>query len=174
MNIRDVNKATRVRFRKAERPDIPALVAMLADDQLGSGREATEAKDIGIYLRAFDDMQAQQGNDYLLAVDTDDNILGCAQLVLIPGLSRSGMKRAQIEGVRVVVEARGLGIGRRLLQEARAIAEDNGCGLIQLTTDRVRTEALGFYKSLGYEKSHWGLKLALRSDPQTIPGSGRW
>ncbi len=171
MNIREANKASSVRFRKAKRGDIPAVVAMLADDLLGSGREATDAKDIELYLQAFDDMKAQGGNDYLLAVDAADNILGCAQLVLIPGLSRGGMKRAQIEGVRVAAEARGLGIGRRLLQEARAIAEDNGCGLIQLTSDRVRTEALRFYNSLGYEKSHWGLKLALKSDAQTIPGS---
>ncbi len=161
MKTKVLNKRGAVRFRFAGRVDVPSIVAMLADDVLGSDREETDWRDEGAYLKAFDEMEAQDGNQYLLAVDQDDNILGCIQIILIPGLSRAGMKRAQIEGVRVAKTARGLGIGNRLVAEVHAIALRQGCGLVQLTTDRSRVDALRFYESLGYENSHHGLKFAL-------------
>ncbi len=161
METKGLNKRDAVRFRFAGRDDVPSIVAMLADDVLGSDREETDRRDEGVYLKAFDEMEAQGSNQYLLAVDQDDNILGCVQIILIPGLSRAGMKRAQIEGVRVAKTARGLGIGSRLVAEVHAIALRQGCGLVQLTTDRSRVDALRFYESLGYENCHHGLKFAL-------------
>ncbi len=161
MKTKGLNNRDAVRFRFAGRDDVPSIVAMLADDVLGSDREETDRQDEGVYLEAFDEMEAQGNNQYLLAVDQDDNILGCVQIILIPGLSRAGMKRAQIEGVRVAKTARGLGIGSRLMAEVHAIALRQGCGLVQLTTDRSRVNALRFYESLGYENSHHGLKFAL-------------
>ena len=152
---------TEIQFRYANRDDVPAIVALLADDELGSARETANANELDSYLLAFDDMQAQGGNNYLLAIDNMGEILGCAQLTLIPGLSRSGMKRAQIEGVRVSRHARGLGVGRKLFKHVEKIATASGCGMIQLTTDRTREEALKFYEALGYEKSHWGMKRSL-------------
>lgn len=151
---------TAIRFRQARRDDVPAIAALLADDVLGTERESP---DENAYLKAFGDMQAQGGNQYLVAVDSDGdgNILGCAQLVIIPGLSRTGMKRALVEGVRVAAAARGQGIGKRLMAEIHAIAAAEGCGLVQLTTDRARDAALGFYQRLGYVHSHHGMKLAL-------------
>jgi len=161
MKTEGMGEQDAVRFRFAERDDVPSVVALLADDVLGSKREGTDRQDMGVYLKAFDEMEAQGGNRYLLAVDQDDTILGCVQIVLIPGLSRTGMKRAQVEGVRVAKSARSLGIGSRLMAEVHAIALRQGCGLIQLTTDRSRADAHRFYESLGYENSHHGLKLAL-------------
>ena len=76
MKTKGLNKRGAVRFRFAGREDVPLIVAMLADDVLGSDREETDRQDDGIYLKAFDDMEAQDGNQYLLAVDQDDNILG--------------------------------------------------------------------------------------------------
>jgi GNAT superfamily N-acetyltransferase len=161
MNDRVTSGQDSVRFRYAGRDDIRSIVAMLADDVLGDKREGTDRQDLSVYLKAFDDMAAQGGNRYLLAEDRDGAILGCVQIVLIPGLSRTGMKRAQVEGVRVAKSARGLGIGGQLMAEVQAIAMREGCGLIQLTTDRSRADAHRFYESIGYVNSHRGLKLAL-------------
>ena len=149
-----------VHFRFAERADVAAVVALLADDELGAGREQTGAGALAKYLAAFDDMTAQGDNRYLLAQNAEGEILGCVQITLITGLSRAGAKRAQLEGVRVAGTARGLGIGGRLLGEAHAIAAREGCTLVQLTTDRRRDEALRFYEQLGYDNSHHGLKLS--------------
>ena len=105
-------------------------------------------------------MQAQGGNDYLLA-ELDGELAGCLQLTVIPGLSRLGMRRAQIEGVRVDRRFRGSGVGAALFRHAIERARAAGCGLVQLTTDKARPEALRFYERLGFAASHEGLKLAL-------------
>ena len=146
-------------FRFAELADVAAIVALLADDALGQGREIEENPEL--YLKAFEEMEAQDRNKYLLAVDGDDSILGCVQISVIAGLSRSGMKRAQLEGIRMLDAARGRGIGAKLMAKAHETAADWGCGLVQLTTDRSREDALRFYQQLGYQKSHHGMKLAL-------------
>ncbi len=147
-----------IQFRFAERNDISSIVSMLADDSLGAAREAANSVAQGAYSKAFDEMEAQGINKYLLAINTEDKILGCLQITIIPGLSRGGMKRALLEGIRVTKSARGQGIGRKLMDEAHAVARRHDCGLVQLTTDRSRTEALRFYEDLGYENSHHGLK----------------
>ncbi|MEE8351575.1 MAG: GNAT family N-acetyltransferase [Rhodospirillales bacterium] len=156
-NIPDV-----VLFRFANRNDVPTIAALLADDVLGLEREDTGGQNGDVYLKAFDDMEAQGGNHYLLAVHGDDDtILGCLQIILIPGLSRTGMKRAQVEGVRVAKTARRLGIGNLLMAEVHKIALEESCGLVQLTTDHSRADTLRFYEGLGYENTHHGLKASL-------------
>ncbi|MEO1471116.1 MAG: GNAT family N-acetyltransferase [Pseudomonadota bacterium] len=146
-----------VRIREATGADLDAIVALLADDPLGATREAPG--DLA-YARAFAAMAAQPGNTLLVATE-GAAILGCLQLTVIHGLSRRGMARAQIEGVRVAAIARARGIGRRLVEDAIARARAAGCGLVQLTTDRTRPEAHRFYESLGFEASHLGLKRPL-------------
>jgi ribosomal protein S18 acetylase RimI-like enzyme len=148
-----------MRIRLARREDLPALARLLADDTLGAGRESPN--DPAPYERAFDAMQAQGGNDILVAEGDDGAILGCLQLTLIPGLSRRGVTRAQIEGVRVSGAHRGARIGEALMQEAIARAKSAGCGLVQLTTDKSRADAHRFYERLGFVATHDGMKLAL-------------
>ncbi len=83
------------------------------------------------------------------------------QLTLIPGLSRGGMKRALVEAVRVRADLRGQRIGEALMRHVEQRARDAGCGLVQLTTDRQRLAAHGFYERLGYQPSHVGMKKKL-------------
>lgn len=147
-----------LRFRFARREDLPTIVKLLTDDTLGERREVA---DLEVYQKAFADMESEGDNHYLLALGDDDMILGCLQLTLISGLSRSGTKRAQIEGVRVAESARGQGVGKQMMEEAHAIARKRGCGLAQLTTDTTRKGALEFYQNLGYEASHHGMKCTL-------------
>ena len=147
-------------FRVARRADLPAIVRMLADDGLGKGREQPTDPLPRAYGDAFDRMAAQPGNIYLLA-ELDGEVAGCLQLTVIHGLSRMGMSRAQIEGVRVAESHRGQGIGEALFREAIERARAAGCGLVQLTTDKTRPDALRFYEKLGFTASHEGMKLPL-------------
>jgi len=147
-----------VTIRTAQREDVPAIAALLADDSLGATRE--DAADPTAYFRAFEEMAAQGGNLALVA-DRGAEVIGCLQLTIIPGLSRRGAKRGQIEGVRVSAACRGLGIGERLIRHAIGVARDAGCGLVQLTSDRARPDAHRFYERLGFVASHAGFKLAL-------------
>jgi ribosomal protein S18 acetylase RimI-like enzyme len=147
-----------ITIRLARREDVPAIIALLADDLLGRTRENTS--DPAPYLRAFDDMAAQGGNIALVA-ERAGEIIGCLQLTMIPGLSRHGIKRGQIEGVRVGGAHRGLKIGERLIRHAIDIAQSEGCGLVQLTSDVSRPDAHRFYERLGFVASHAGFKLTL-------------
>jgi ribosomal protein S18 acetylase RimI-like enzyme len=149
-----------VSIRHARRDDLAAIVRLLADDVLGAQRERVEDPVASVYVRAFDEMAGQPGNDLLVAV-RDHEIVGCLQLTVIPGLSRAGMRRAQIESVRVGSGHRGLRIGERLVTEAIARAREADCGLVQLTSDATRADARRFYERLGFEATHVGMKLSL-------------
>ncbi|WP_417514106.1 GNAT family N-acetyltransferase [Minwuia sp.] len=153
-----------VSFRTATEADVPAIVAMLADDTLGQGRE--DQTDLAPYLMAFRDMEAQGGNGMILAVDGNGDITGCLQLTLIPGLSRGGALRGQIESVRVAASARGQKIGEKLIGHAIEQAQAAGATLIQLTSDLKRTDAIRFYERLGFVNSHAGMKLEVRREPK--------
>ena len=89
-----------ITIRPARREDVPAIVALLADDPLGRTRETATDPLPSAYRRAFDDIAAQPGN-FLLVAERDGTIAGCLQLTVIPGLSRHGLKRGLIEAVRV-------------------------------------------------------------------------
>jgi GNAT superfamily N-acetyltransferase len=144
-------------FRDARRDEVPRIVALLADDVLGAGREA-EVDDA--YWAAFDDIAADPRNRLIVA-EADGQLAGTLQLTFLPGLSRHGTLRAQIEGVRVAAPGRGQGLGRAMIEWAVDEARRNGCGLVQLTSDKRRADAIRFYESLGFEPSHEGLKLPL-------------
>jgi ribosomal protein S18 acetylase RimI-like enzyme len=149
-----------VQVRVARRADVPAIVRLLADDALGATREHPEEPLAQAYWDAFDAMEAQEGNELLVA-EVEGAIVGCLQLTIIPGLSRGGMKRGQLEGVRVSSRHRGHGIGEVLARAAIERARTQGCRLVQLTTDRTRVDAHRFWERLGFEASHVGMKLPL-------------
>ncbi|MFT0851068.1 GNAT family N-acetyltransferase [Achromobacter sp. F4_2707] len=149
---------TNLTFREAETADLPELATLLSDDPIGASRDG--AQHLRAYEAAFKQIQAQAGNTIIVAVLASE-VVGMLQLTLIPGLSRGGMLRAQIESVRVRNEHRGKKIGQALLAHAIAIARDAGCGLVQLTSDKQRHDALRFYEALGFTASHEGMKLLL-------------
>ncbi|MCE7007801.1 GNAT family N-acetyltransferase [Kibdelosporangium philippinense] len=144
-------------IRRAEAADVPAIVAMIANDQLGASRESPGDPR---YLAAFDEISADP-NQYLAVVVLDGVVAGTLQLTFTPGLSRLGMKRATIEAVRVHADHRGSGLGQRFIEWAISEARARGCGLVQLTTDASRVDAHRFYERLGFEPSHVGMKLKL-------------
>jgi GNAT superfamily N-acetyltransferase len=149
-------------FRRARRDDVPAIVGLLADDVIGAGREAGPVDASGeageVYRTAFDAVDADP-NQLLLVAEDDGRVVGTLQLTFIPGLSRSGAWRAQIEAVRVASAERGSGLGGRMVGHAIDEARRRGCRLVQLTTDRRRTGAHAFYERLGFESTHLGMKL---------------
>ena len=144
-------------IREATSSDLTGIAELLADDGLGRGRETT---DPSVYQQAFDRMQSQPGNVYLVAEENGEPI-ACLQYTVIHGLSRAGASRAQIEGVRVSAAHRGKGLGEAMMQAAIDRARADGCTLVQLTTDRSREDAHRFYERLGFVASHHGMKLDL-------------
>lgn len=139
---------------------------MLAEDALGQTREQPGLPLAPGYVAAFAAIQADSNNELVVCV-LDTEVLGMLQLSFIPCLSYVGGWRAQIENVRIAAAYRGRGLGRRLFDWAIARAREHGCIMVQLTTDKRRPDAIGFYESLGFRATHEGMKLWL---PGTVPG----
>lgn len=147
-------------FREAVRDDVPTIVRLLADDPLGSTREAPGDELPEAYWRAFDAIDKDPNNAIIVA-EVDGKIAGSLQLTYIPGLTYTGGERAQIEGVRVASEHRGQGIGQALITWVIEQARARGCRVVQLTTDRQRPNAIRFYQKMGFRPSHMGMKYPL-------------
>ena len=149
---------TDVIFREAARADLPAVIALLADDVLGKARDFTEVDEA--YERAFAAIDADPRN-HLVVAESAGEVVGCFQITYIPGLGRHGAERSLIESVRVRSDLRGRGLGRAMMTWAIDQARERGCALVQLTTDKSRADAHRFYLGLGFVASHEGMKLAL-------------
>ncbi|MFF6827822.1 GNAT family N-acetyltransferase [Streptomyces longwoodensis] len=145
-------------IRPAVADDVPAIVAMLADDPLGAQRESPD--DLAPYVAALERLSSDPNQRLVVAV-REGRVVGTLQLTLVPGLSRRGATRSIIEAVRVHADERGSGLGTRFIQWAIEESRAAGCQLVQLTSDRSRTDAHRFYERLGFEASHVGFKLQL-------------
>ncbi len=147
-------------FREASAADLPAIVALLADDVIGQSREVVSDPLDPRYWAAFAAIGAD-ANQMLAVAEQEGRVIGCLQLSFVPSVSHLGAWRGQIEGVRVAEEARSLGVGRAMMEWAIAQCRARDCVLVQLTTDRRRADAQRFYAGLGFEATHIGMKLAL-------------
>lgn len=144
-------------FRKATRADVPKIVALLADDVLGSKRERFEDPLPESYYRAFDQIDPDP-NQELVVVESGGEVVGTLQLTILQYLTYQGGARAQIEAVRIASHLRGSGLGTQVFEWAIQRAQERGCHLIQLTTDKSRPDALRFYQKLGFKATHEGMK----------------
>ncbi|EJC81993.1 acetyltransferase [Rhizobium leguminosarum bv. trifolii WSM2297] len=145
-------------FRLARQSDLAAIVRLLADDDLGGTREIVSDPVDARYLSAFAAIEADANQLLAVASDASDRVVGCLQLSFLPGLSRMGTWRGQIESVRIASDLRGSGLGSQFIEWAVAMCAKRGCGLVQLTSDKVREDAIRFYEKLGFVVSHEGLK----------------
>ncbi|MER7823543.1 GNAT family N-acetyltransferase [Streptomyces sp. NPDC096097] len=156
-------------FREATRRDLPAVLALLADEDAVPDPASISVGEA--HERAFAAIEADPRNELLVLTDQADPaggsdapgevVLGCLQLTYIPGLGQNGKERALVEAVRIRADRRGSGLGAELMRLAVERARERGCGLVQLTSSKRRTAAHRFYERLGFARSHEGFKLHL-------------
>ena len=154
-----MTEITPVIVRRARREDVGIIVAMLADDPLGRGRERIEDPLPSSYYGAFEAIERDPNIRLVVAEDGNGAVVGCLQLCVLPGLSSQGACRALIEDVRVATHCRSRGIGEQLVQWAVAEARAEACKLVELLTHNSRLDAQRFYKRLGFAPSHVGMTL---------------
>ena len=148
-------------FRAATRNDVPYIVRLLADDDLGSQREAYQDPLPDSYYAAFEQID-HDPNHELIVADANGKVVGTLHLMFLPSISYKGGLRAQVESVRVVKECQNHGIGSRMMKWAMQRASSRGAHTIQLTTHKSREDAHRFYERLGFQKSHLGMKFSLK------------
>ena len=148
-----------ITIRHARRDDVGVIVAMLADDPLGSARERLEDPLPASYFRAFEALERASHIQLVVAEDEDGAVIGCLQLCILPGLSSQGASRGLIEDVRIATHYRSRGVGEKIVQWAVAEARAKGCALVELLTHSTRVDAQRFYARLGFQPSHVGMTL---------------
>src|SRR5215212_4165455 len=148
-------------FRPATRGDLPSIVRMLADDDLGSQRERVENPLPESYYAAFEQIN-NDPNHELIVAERNGDVIGTLHLMFLPSVSFQGGLRAQVESVRVDKRFQSQGIGSDMMRWAMERARQRGAQAVQLTTHKSRLEAHRFYERLGFSGSHLGMKLSLK------------
>ncbi len=150
-------------FRRAKREDLPQIIQMLADDELGSKRENFQNPLPSEYIKAFDKIDSDENQELIVVEDKNFKIIGTLQLTFIQYLNYQGSSRAQIESVRISKNHRGKGLGKQLFKWAIERSKEKGVRILQLTSDKERPKAIKFYEDLGFVASHEGMKMHLNS-----------
>ena len=148
-----------MKFRKATKQDIEAIVAMIADDELGKTRENFQVPIPKEYLVAFENINRDNNQELVVVENEGGEIIGTLQLSFIQYLTYKGGIRAQIEAVRIRKDARGIGVGAKMFEWAINRSKERNAHVLQLTSDKKRPEAIRFYKKLGFVDSHEGMKM---------------
>ena len=146
--------------RKARVADLPHIIALLLEDELGSTRESRSGELDKNYIKAFHKIDSDP-NQYLMVVENGDEIIGTYHLTIMPSLTFIGSTRMQIEAVRVADKYRGQKIGSWMFDQAISYAKEHDVSIIQLTTNKKRPKAKHFYEKLGFGPTHEGMKLYL-------------
>jgi N-acetylglutamate synthase-like GNAT family acetyltransferase len=147
-------------YRKAKLADLSILVELLLEDELGGLRELNSSVLDKNYIKAFHKIDSDP-NQYLMVVENANEVVGTCHLTIMPSLTFVGTCRMQIEAVRVAGKYRGQKIGSRMFDQAMVYAKEHSISILQLTTNKKRSQAKDFYEKLGFEASHHGMKLYL-------------
>jgi len=158
-------RASDVTVRRATPSDLPALMALLADDPISAARgDRADTADEGTYATALRSVLEAPANDLLVVDDAEGTLVGTLQLTVIPGMARQGATRMLVEAVRVSSNQRSGGIGSALMRWVmHEAAPATGATLVQLTSDAARVDAHRFYTRLGFADSHIGFKYSVGS-----------
>lgn len=147
-----------MQYREARQNDLPDIIQLYCEDNLGTTREILSDPVDTVYLKAFEEI-SKDPNNRLYVIEDQGKVIGVMQYSVIAHLNRSGTKRAQIESVHIHPDHRNKGIGKKFMQFALDLAKSDGCGIVQLTSDKTRKDAHRFYADLGFLDSHIGMKI---------------
>ena len=159
LHLKKINRFNAMIFRKATKKDVPFIVQLIADDDLGKLRENYQLPLPKTYFEAFENINTDPNQELIVVENETSEIIGTLQLSFIQYLTYQGGIRAQIEAVRIHKDFRGKGLGKQLFEWAINRVKQRRVHVLQLTTNKKRPEALAFYKSLGFKDSHEGMKL---------------
>lgn len=148
-------------MRLARKEDVPAIVRLFALPEEHNAKHEEPGPPLPrAYQDAFDAI-ASDANNALWIAEHEGAVGGVFQLTVIQYLANRGGRVAQIENVVVDPAVRSRGIGETMMRWAIDEARRRGCFRIQLTSNKRRARAHGFYARLGFVASHEGFKLLL-------------
>ncbi|WP_338240545.1 GNAT family N-acetyltransferase [Aurantiacibacter hainanensis] len=147
-------------YREATEADLTFLDALIGQDEVAARRDGIPPDNDAQQREAIRAIAADPNHE-LWIVESEGAPVASFHLSYLPGVSRQGAWRGQIESVRVAKDVRGQGTGEAMMRWAIERCRDRGCGVVQLTSDRQREAAHRFYERLGFRPTHTGFKLKL-------------
>jgi GNAT superfamily N-acetyltransferase len=142
-----------VTIRPAVASDLDRLLS-LYQQLAGPGAEPADKQPA---IRRFEDI-ARQPHRSVLVGEWHDEVLGTADLLVVPNLTHGGKPWAIVEHVIVDQTVRRCGIGRALMNEIFRRCDEAGCYKIQLLSRTERHEAHAFYANVGFDISAEGFR----------------
>jgi len=150
-------------LRFAEEKDLPDIVRMFMEDELGATRESLSDPLMPNYQTIFQSIKEDK-NQALMVVEHKEKVIGTCHLTFMPSLSFKGSWRLNLENIHVDKKFQNQGVGTWMVQKAIDLGQKKGCKIIQLTTNKKRYRAKVFYEKLGFTPTHEGMKLYLGED----------
>ncbi len=154
---------TTLTYREATPADIKTILTLShAGDARGKDTPPLDPAtlDDPRYRAAFEVIDADP-RQRLIVAERNGEVVGTLQISTVPGLNQFGMTRGLLENVHIRTDQRGTGLGTEMVLWAIEQCRQSGCGMVQLTSNKVRLDAHRFYEKLGFAKSHEGFKLKL-------------
>lgn len=148
------------RLRRATADDLPAVLALF----VASGLDAAEDVPLAGAQQSWQAMQALGAEVWLAECALAGGgveLLGCLTLYVLPLLAHRQAPEALVEDVAVHPKAQGLGLGRLLMEEAMAVAQQRGCYKLALSSNAKRVEAHAFYEHLGFQRHGFSFHVPL-------------
>jgi GNAT superfamily N-acetyltransferase len=150
----------RLTYRAATTADLPFIIDLAAADDVSATINAWRPEMAGAYEAVLAEIDANP-NEAFFVVEHEGAAIGMFQLTFLTSLTRPGMWRGFVESVHIIPEERNKGFGGEMMRWAIAHCRARGCGIVQLTSNKRRTDAHRFYEALGFTASHEGFRLFL-------------
>ncbi|MFM7330558.1 MAG: N-acetyltransferase family protein [Brachymonas sp.] len=140
--------STALLLREATADDLPKVLALYAQP----GMNDSGVIDTDQAQAIFAQFARYPSYRLWVACDAQGEVIGSYALLVMHNLAHMGTPAAVVEDVVVHPQHRSQGIGRQMMEHARAMAREAGCYKLALSSNQKRTRAHAFYESLGFER----------------------
>jgi GNAT superfamily N-acetyltransferase len=134
-------------IREASARDLPDILRAYHESGIGAEAAYTveEAREQFQLLQKYPSYRV-----FVAAVE--GVFAGTYALIILDNLNKRGAKAAVVEDVAVLPSFQGRGVGRAMMEHARALCRAAGCYKMALSSNLKREPAHAFYDALGFER----------------------
>lgn len=146
---------TPVEIRQASDADLADILRAYSEAGIGGGVSFTvdEAREHFARLRQYP--------SYRIFVAAADGVFaGTYALIILDNLAKRGARAGVVEDVAVLPASQGRGVGRAMMEHARAECRAAGCYKMMLSSNVNRESAHRFYDALGFERHGYSFLIA--------------
>ena len=151
--------------RSAEEHDLEPLLALYGE--LAEGDAAREPADANASREIFLTIASDRFRHLCVVIDSGD-VVGTAEMIVLPNLTHMTRPWAVIENVVVSESSRGRGAGDALLRHLIDLARSSGCYKVQLHSGKQRVDAHRLYRRVGFRPVAEGFKLYFDDTRSTV------